>query len=218
MADLRFDDAGLLPVIAQDRHTGEVRMVGFADEEALRATLQSGEAHFHSRSRDALWKKGESSGNVLHVSEVWTDCDADTVLYLCEPTGPTCHTGKPSCFFRRVDGALNIDDVEERALPALEALFETLKARQRSDGGKSYTKSLLEKGPAKIGEKLREEADELAVAVQNESDERVVSEAADVMYHLAVGLLSRGVSMADVQKELARRFGVSGHAEKAGRG
>lgn len=211
LGDLSFDARGLVTVVAQDRDTGEVRMVAHADEAALRATLESGLATFFSRSRGRLWRKGEESGNVLRVHEVWADCDADAVLYLVEPSGPTCHTGAPSCFFRRVDGE------GTRALPSFAALEETLHRRRASSSEKSYTRSLLDAGSSAIGDKVREEADELARAIADEPDERVVAEAADVLYHLMVGLVLRGVSIADVGAELARRAGVSGHAEKRSR-
>lgn len=209
---LKKDAAGLVTVVAQDRLTGEVRMVAHANEEALRATLDTGDAHFFSRSRNALWKKGETSGHVMRVREVWLDCDADAVLYLLDPEGPTCHTGAPSCFVTRIDAPAG-----PRAAPLFVRLEDALEARKRATGEKSYTRSLLDAGAEKIGAKLREEADELARAIASESSERVASEAADVLYHAMVGLLSRGVALRDVEAELARRFGVSGHDEKASR-
>jgi phosphoribosyl-AMP cyclohydrolase / phosphoribosyl-ATP pyrophosphohydrolase len=209
---LKRDAAGLVTVVVQDRLTGEVRMVAYADEPAIRRTHESGEAHFFSRSRGAPWKKGETSGNVLRVHEIWIDCDADALLYLVDPSGPTCHTGAPSCFFRSLESA-----ADGRALPLFARLEQALATRATATAEKSYTKSLLDRGPAKIGEKLREEADELARAIEGETDERVVSEAADLVYHALVALLSRGVALRDVEAELARRFGVSGHEEKAAR-
>lgn len=213
LAKLKYDDRGLVTVVAQDHRTGEVRMLAHADRAALERTIETGFACFYSRSRQKAWMKGEESGNRLRVQSVWHDCDADAVLYLVEPEGPSCHTGRESCFFDRVSPGAG----EGRAAPVLLHLEGELELRKSASGAKSYTKSLLDKGAAKIGEKLREEADELSVAIADESDARVVSEAADVIYHLMVGLLSRGVAMADVQAELARRFGVSGHDEKASR-
>lgn len=210
---LKLDDRGLLTVVAQDQRTGEVRMVAHATPEALEQTLATGRATFFSRSRGRLWVKGEESGNVLAVHEVWIDCDADCVLYLVTPSGPSCHTGAPSCFFRRIDAEAE----ETRALPVLTRLEAELERRKGETAAKSYTKSLLERGPPKIGAKIREEAGELADAIAAESDDRVVSEMADLLYHAMVGLLHRGVPLADVQAELARRFGVSGHEEKASR-
>lgn len=209
---VKWDAAGLVTVVAQDHLTGEVRMLAHASREALERTLETREAHFFSRSRGSLWKKGESSGNVLAVREVWLDCDLDAVVYLVEPHGPSCHTGAESCFFGRETGAS-----ASRALPLLSRLEETLSARASSTGDKSYTRSLLDRGASTIGDKIREEGDELARALVSESDERVVSEAADVVYHVMVGLLARRVPVRAVLGELARRFGTSGHAEKAAR-
>jgi phosphoribosyl-ATP pyrophosphohydrolase/phosphoribosyl-AMP cyclohydrolase len=216
---LQFGPDGLLAVVIQDRLTGEVRMLGHANREALQHTLDTGDAWFWSRSRGALWRKGESSGNVLRVHEIWADCDSDAVVYLCDPEGPTCHTGRSACFFRRIerDGTLR-DDARLHAQGALPRLWSELAARASASAERSYTKKLLDGGPQAIGAKLREEADELARAIQGESHDRVVSEAADVLYHLLVGLLSRGASLAEVEGELARRSGTSGLDEKRNRG
>ena len=210
--DLKWSERGLVPVVAQDHLSGEVRMVAFANREALDATLSSGAAHFFSRSRNQLWRKGESSGNVLHVREVWVDCDADCLLYLVDPAGPTCHTGRPGCFFRSL-----VPDREGRSLPSLARLWATLEERATASSEQSYTAGLLARGPAAVAAKVDEEAAEFGVALREEGDDRVVSEAADVVYHLLVGLLSRGVSLRDVEAELSRRFGTSGLAEKASR-
>jgi phosphoribosyl-ATP pyrophosphohydrolase/phosphoribosyl-AMP cyclohydrolase len=210
---LKWDAAGLVTVVVQDRMTGAVRMVAHANEEALRRTLDTREAHFFSRSRHALWRKGESSGNVISVAEVWLDCDRDAVLYLADPAGPSCHTGAESCFFTQHDGA-----PAAPAAPALARLWAELESRRGAPGGKSYTRTLLDAGTPKIGAKLREEADELARALDGESNERVISECADVLYHALVGLLARGVTLRDVEVELTRRSGTSGLDEKAARG
>lgn len=219
LAELKYDDRGLLTVVAQDRLTGELRMLAHANREALQATLDTGEAHFYSRSRGALWKKGESSGHVLRVSEVWTDCDGDAVLYVVDPAGPTCHTGRTTCFFRVIDRAGAIaEHAAAHGMPALARLEAELEQRKKAGGsGKSYTRKLLDGGAPAIGAKVQEEAGELVEALARESDARVVSEAADLLYHVMVGLLSRGLGLRDVQAELARRFGVSGIDEKAAR-
>ena len=204
LGTIQWGDDGLVTVVVQDRLTGEVRMLAHANDEALRRTLETGEGHFFSRSRRSIWRKGETSGNTLRVREVHADCDRDAVLYLVDPTGPTCHTGARSCF--------------TPAATALVALWDTLEARRSAGTSQtSYTKSLLDAGAEKIGEKLREEADELARAVVSESPERVVSEGADVIFHALVALLSRGATLRDVEAELARRLGTSGHVEKRAR-
>jgi phosphoribosyl-ATP pyrophosphohydrolase/phosphoribosyl-AMP cyclohydrolase len=217
MKELKFDERGLIPAIVQDRLTGEVRMCAFMNQEALERTLSTGLATFFSRSRQALWEKGETSGNALHVREVYADCDGDTLLVLVDPFGPSCHTGRPSCFFRRISGE-GIGPEGEQAEPFLLRLEGEIEARRNSTAAKSYTKSLLEAGAARIGDKVREEADEFARAAVGETDERTTSEAADVVYHLLVGLALRRIAWRDVLGALAKRMGTSGHTEKAARG
>ncbi|MCC6644509.1 MAG: bifunctional phosphoribosyl-AMP cyclohydrolase/phosphoribosyl-ATP diphosphatase HisIE [Polyangiaceae bacterium] len=217
MSHVVFDERGLVVAVAQDAHTGEVRMVAWMNREALRRTLETGRATFFSRSRQALWTKGEESGNVLVVTRVGVDCDGDTLLLLVEPAGPSCHTGRPSCFFRapRPDGG--VDEAPIDLSPSLVSLERDVEARAGSTGERSYTRSLLDGGAARVGAKVREEADELARALDAESDERVLSEAADLLYHVVVGLRLRGLSFAAVARVLARRRGVSGHDEKRAR-
>lgn len=209
----RRGDQELLPVVAQDHVTGEIRMLAWATAEAVQATLESGRATFYSRSRGQLWEKGKTSGNALEVHAVLVDCDADALVYLVTPSGPTCHTGAPSCFFRRLS---NGGEIEEPATaPTLLARLDAvLRARREATAEKSYAKSLYDAGPAKIGDKLREEADELGRAVAAEEDGRVVSEAADVLFHVMVALRSRGLGIDAVLRELERRAGTGGHEEK----
>lgn len=210
---VKWDDRGLCVAVVQDRLDGAVRMVAWMNREALAQTLETRRATFFSRSRNRLWVKGEESGNVLDVHDVLFDCDADTILVLVDPHGPSCHTGEQTCFFEPVTGT----ERTAPALPLLADLEREIESRKASDAGKSYTKSLLEGGPAKIGGKLREEADELARAIAGETDDRVAAEAADLLYHAMVGLSARGVPFRAVLAELARRRGVSGHTEKASR-
>jgi phosphoribosyl-ATP pyrophosphohydrolase/phosphoribosyl-AMP cyclohydrolase len=213
---IRFGEHDLIPVVVQDHLTGEVRMFAFANAEAVRRTLESGHATFWSRSRGELWEKGATSGNTFVVHRVLVDCDADCLLYSGEPAGPTCHTGAASCFFQVLDstGLSTPRELSQTLLAELEAVLESRKA---STAGASYTKSLYERGSTAIGAKIREEADELARALDAESDDRVVSEAADVLYHVLVGLRWRGIPFHRVLAELRRRLGTSGHTEKASR-
>jgi phosphoribosyl-ATP pyrophosphohydrolase/phosphoribosyl-AMP cyclohydrolase len=214
---VRFDEKGLVPAVAQDALTGEVRMVAFMSREALALTLSTGVAHFHSRSRGRLWKKGESSGHTLAVGRVLLDCDGDCVLLQVDPAGPTCHTGAPSCFTRAAsDGGWVEVEAPHTAAGELAATIEARRVAP-ADARPSYTRSLLDAGAGRIGEKLREEADELARALAGEGAARVAAEAADVAYHLMVGLALRGVGWRDVLRELARRAGRSGLDEKASR-
>lgn len=219
---LKWDRDGLVTVVVQDALSGEIRMLAHANSEAVQSTLDSGFAHFFSRSRQKLWRKGESSGHFLHVKQVWVDCDGDALIYLVTPDGPSCHTLRETCFFTRAassDGALQLaEDPKAHAQSILPALFRELVERRDASTTKSYTRSLLDAGVAKISAKVEEEAEEFTRALQSEDDSRVISEAADVMYHVMVGLLARGVSLKDVEAELARRSGTSGLDEKAARG
>jgi phosphoribosyl-ATP pyrophosphohydrolase/phosphoribosyl-AMP cyclohydrolase len=214
---LTFDANGLLPVIVQDHLTGELRMFAFATQEAIHKTIETGRATFWSRSRGELWEKGRTSANPIRVHRVLVDCDADCIVYSGEPEGPSCHTGATSCFFQILqDGKVTLStDQPQTVLAGLEAVLE---ARKKATSKASYTKSLYDAGPAAIGAKIREEAGELAQAVENETDDRVISEAADTIFHLLVGLRSRGIPFRHVLAELHRRSGTGGHEEKAGRG
>lgn len=216
MASPSFDDRGLIPAIAQDRLTGELRMVAWMNREALEKTLATGRATFFSRSRQSLWQKGETSGHGLAVHAVIADCDADVLLLLVDPEGPSCHTGAPSCFHRRVAGGEVVDEPSPSA-PFLLELEATIASRRSSTAERSYTRSLLDAGAPRIGAKLREEADELARALESESDDRVAAEAADLVFHVLVALAQRGVGWRAVLGVLAGRHGTSGHTEKAAR-
>ncbi len=217
MDGLKFDDQGLIAAIAQDHVTGDVRMVAWMNAAAVRQTLDSRKATFYSRSRQKLWTKGETSGHFLHVISMHVDCDRDTLLLRVSPEGPSCHTGRPTCFFQGFNALGDVVDQNPPAPNFLAALEREIVDRQSSTSTKSYTKSLLEAGADKIGDKVREEASEFADAIASETSERVASEAADVIYHLLVGLRLRGVELVDVLNTLAKRSGVSGHVEKAGR-
>jgi phosphoribosyl-AMP cyclohydrolase / phosphoribosyl-ATP pyrophosphohydrolase len=209
---IRFDERGLVPCVMQDWRTGEVLTLAYMNEEALRLTRATSEIHFYSRSRREVWHKGKTSGNVQRVRQLRYDCDGDAVVALVEPAGPACHTGERSCFYRDLDGsAETLPDAQ--AAPgepspatheALATLERTLLERARERPAGSYTVELLD-DPQKIGSKVREEAEEVARAGRSESEERVAEEAADVVYHLNVLLLSRGVSMAQVLEMLNGR-------------
>lgn len=233
MNDLKWDDAGLITAVVQDRLTGQVRMVAWMNREALEATLSSGFATFYSRSRRALWRKGETSGHVLRVHDVAVDCDGDTLLVQVDPEGPSCHTGRATCFFRKLSTEANTPAPAPPAAPAATAEMESsvadladpfllsleaeIEKRSQSTAQRSYTRSLLDGGVPKISAKISEEAAELNAALAGETDDRVASEAADVLYHLMVGLRARGVALRRVIEVLAKRAGQSGHAEKASR-
>lgn len=199
---IAFDERGLAPCVIQDAATGEVLTLAYVNAEALERTHETGEMHLWSRSRDELWHKGATSGNVQLVRELRYDCDADAVLALVDPAGPACHTGERTCFHRALPDGAEPVPVTHEALPALE---RTLVARRAERPERSYTAELLA-DPERIGAKVREEADEVARAAAGESDARVREEAADVLYHLEVALLSRDISLgAALDVLLARR-------------
>jgi phosphoribosyl-ATP pyrophosphohydrolase/phosphoribosyl-AMP cyclohydrolase len=199
-AEIAFDERGLVPCIVQDWRSGEVLTLAYMNAEALRLTRETGEMHFFSRSRQELWHKGATSGNTQAMRELRYDCDGDALLALVEPAGPACHTGERTCFHR---GDLTPAAPHE-ALPALERTIEQ-RATARPEG--SYTAELLA-DPERIGAKVQEEAEEVARAAREESDGRVAEEAADVIYHLAVLLRGRGLSLADAERVLdGRRAG-----------
>ncbi|HET8672969.1 MAG TPA: bifunctional phosphoribosyl-AMP cyclohydrolase/phosphoribosyl-ATP diphosphatase HisIE [Thermoleophilaceae bacterium] len=195
--DIAFDENGLVPCVVQDARTGEVLTLAYMNEEALAKTRETGETHFWSRSRNELWHKGETSGNVQRVKRLRYDCDADAMVALVEPAGPACHTGERTCFYRG-----DLDPTAGEALATLERTVE--ERRQAANPRASYTAELLA-DPPRIGDKVREEADEVARAAQGESDQRLREEAADVLYHLTVLLASRGLSLADAFEELNAR-------------
>ena len=195
--EIAYDEHGLVPCIVQDWRSGEVLTLAYMNAEALRLTRASGEMHFWSRSRNELWHKGATSGNTQAVKSLRYDCDADALLALVEPTGPACHTGERTCFYR---GSL------EPAAPfeVLPTLERTINDRALQPTGASYTAKLLADREFN-GEKVQEEAEEVARAAREESDERVAEEAADVIYHLSVLLRGRGLSLGDAARVLDER-------------
>jgi phosphoribosyl-ATP pyrophosphohydrolase/phosphoribosyl-AMP cyclohydrolase len=196
-SEIAFDERGLVPCIVQDWRTGEVLTLAYMNAESLRLTRESGEMHFFSRSRLKLWHKGATSGNVQTLRALRYDCDADALLALVEPAGPACHTGARTCFYR---GELDPAAPHE-TLPELE---RTIAARAQARPAGSYTTLLLDDREL-AGAKVQEEAEEVVRAVREESDERVAEEAADVIYHLAVLLRSRDLSLADAERVLDGR-------------
>lgn len=206
--NVRFDENGLAPVVTQDVNTGEVLTLAYANRYAVEKTLESGEAHYYSRSRDELWRKGASSGNTQRVAEVRLDCDSDALLYKVEPRGPACHTGEQSCFFTTLAGEGTGVSVGDSAKAEgfgemIEHLAATISQRHEEMPEESYTARLLRRGTGRISQKVGEEAVEVVVAALE--DDRLAEETADLMYHLLVLLEDQGVSIEDVARVLRER-------------
>lgn len=217
---ISYDDRGLVPAVLQDARTGEVLMVAWMNRESLRLTRESGQAHFWSRSRQTLWQKGATSGNVMHVREIRVDCDGDTLLVLVDPAGPACHTGERTCFYRSVVGCRDggrdasrgggtavreATRADASAADIVDELFAVILDRERQRPEGSYTTKLFDAGENEILKKVGEEAVEVVLAAKDEGDERLVYEVADLAYHLLVLLAARGLEPADVAAELAKR-------------
>ena len=203
---LRFDASGLVPVVAQDAVTGEILMLAYANRDALERTAASGRAHYWSRSRQEIWRKGDTSGHEQHVREIRLDCDADAVVYQVTQVGAACHTGEATCFHRRVadEGGVEKGASAAHVLSRVEQVVEQ-RARERPEG--SYTTYLLEKGIDKILKKVGEEATEVVVAAKNDDSAELTAEVSDLLFHLLVLLRERDLPLDDVWSELERRFG-----------
>ena len=196
-----FDERGLVPVVVQDYTTGEVLMLAYANEEALKLTQERGELYLFSRSRGKLWHKGETSGNVMEVCRLTLDCDGDAVLALVNPKGPACHTGSRSCFFEDImegpDGDATFSG----------KLWKYLLQRKEADPEESYTARLVGEGLPRVAQKVGEEGVELAIALTLNDRDQIIYEASDLAYHVLVSLIASGVSIDDVRRELASRHG-----------
>ena len=200
--NLTYNEKGLIPAIIQDADTLEVLMLGYMNEESIEITLKTKKVTFYSRSRNKLWTKGETSGNYLNLKSFKYDCDNDTLLILVKPDGPTCHTGKVSCFFNNVvEDKENID--YKNILVNLEKIIIDRKRNMPKD---SYTTSLFKEGLDRITQKVGEEAIEVVIASKNNDDEDFIYETADLIYHLMVLLAQKNINLDDIYKELYSRF------------
>ena len=200
LSNIKFDNSGLVPVIAQDALTSRVLMLAYANAEALELSAKSGWAHYFSRSRNELWKKGETSGNLQSIVSISYDCDGDAVLYKVIPQGPACHTGETSCFFNSLAQLKEAAGADE-----LIKEYEKIKERQAQPQGGSYTCYLLNKGMDKIAKKVGEEAVEVVIAGKNGDREEICYETADLLYHLMVLLAQQDISLYDICAEMKKR-------------
>ena len=213
-----WNKSPLLPVVVQDNQSGEVLMRAYMNEEALTLTLESNVAHYFSRSRGKLWKKGESSGHFQHVKEAYLDCDNDTLLLKVEQIGVACHTGRVSCFFNRID----LTQTPSQPLTTIEydiydTIYHIVQERKHADPKTSYVASLLHKGDNSILKKVVEEAGEFSFACKDNNEHEIIYEAADLMFHTLVALGAKNVHPERITSELKRRFGRSGIEEKQSR-
>lgn len=198
MKGIKYDENGLIPAIAQDIATGKVLMLAYMNEESINLTLETKIAHYYSRSRQAIWKKGETSGNIQKLEGFYYDCDGDTILLKVNQTGVACHTGSYSCFFNKVMEDENSENV-------LEKLYEVILNRKENPKEGSYTNYLFQEGIDKILKKIGEESSEVIIGAKN-SREELIYEASDLVYHLMVLLVNQGIPLGDIFKELQTRM------------
>lgn len=210
----------LVAAIAQESTTGEVLMLAWMDRAALETTLSTRKAHYYSRSRKKLWMKGETSGHIQEIDEILLDCDQDALLLKVRQHGPACHTGRPGCFFKKLEtGKALTEPVEAMSerYDILDHLYNTLRDRRHADPTISYTAKLFAKGQNTILKKVAEEAGEFLLASKENDEEQIIYEGADLLFHLSVALAWHGIPFDRLKQELKRREGVSGIAEKAAR-
>lgn len=210
----------LIPVITQDAKTNEVLMLAYMNKEALELTIKTNYAHYFSRSKQRIWKKGESSNHLQEIVEILVDCDNDTLLLKVNQTGVACHTGRKSCFYTNLKTDKIISDVEINTTATygvIDTLYHTICERKDEDVSKSYTAKLLKGNQNSMLKKIVEEAGEFTFAVKDDNEEEIIYEAADVTYHVLVALASKNINPDRVKQELARRFGISGIEEKNSR-
>ncbi len=217
--DFKYNEQGLMPAVVQDAETKDILMLAYVNEESLKLSLEKGETVFYSRSRQELWHKGETSGNTQEIKEIFYDCDQDTILFLVDPAGPACHTGETSCFYRKIaeDTDAKAAEMNQKEIAAqnieidfaeenvIDNLYELILSRKEEMPEESYTSYLFEKGIDKILKKIGEESAEVIIAAKNEPEEELVYESSDLVYHMLVLLVERGITPAQIRKELFKR-------------
>jgi phosphoribosyl-ATP pyrophosphohydrolase/phosphoribosyl-AMP cyclohydrolase len=216
---INWERIKLLPAIAQDDKTGEVLMLAYMNEEAYKLTLQTKFAHYFSRSKQRIWKKGEESGHTQEIKDIFLDCDNDAILLKVEQKGVACHTGNKTCFFQNLLLPRTIE-AAEKTLPnyrVIDRLYHTIKERENADIESSYVAKLFSKGDNGVLKKVIEEAGEFAFAVKDKDEKEIIYEGADLMFHFLVALAGKNIHPELVERELERRFGMSGVEEKKSR-
>jgi phosphoribosyl-ATP pyrophosphohydrolase/phosphoribosyl-AMP cyclohydrolase len=209
----------LLPVIAQDFKSNEVLMLAYMNEEAYNLTLQTKSAHYFSRSKQRIWKKGETSGNTQSVKEIFLDCDSDTLLLKVEQTGAACHTGNRTCFFKNIllPKSSQIKAVNAPNYDIIDKLYHTIQERKEAGEDSSYVATLFKKGDNAFLKKIVEEAGEFTFAMKDADEKEIIHEGADLIFHFLVALASKNIHPERIEQELASRFGTSGIEEKRNR-
>ncbi len=208
IAQIKFDKNGLVPVVVQDASSGQVLMLAYANQEAIQKTIDTGKSHFWSRSREKLWMKGEESGNVQEIVEIYYDCDIDTILYLVNQDGVACHTGEKSCFYRSFSGEKIAPEFGQSSSgKTLDEVYEVIVDRKLNPKDGSYVSGLFEKGLDKILKKLSEESGETIIASKDNDKREIIYETADLWFHTMVALAYFGITPNDIYEELGRRFG-----------
>lgn len=213
-----WEKSKLIPVIAQDYESGEVLMLAYMNKEALTLTLQTKITHYFSRSKQRIWKKGETSGHIQNIKDIFVDCDNDTLLIKIEQVGGVaCHTGRKSCFFTKLDTNEVISQVDTQATQnysVIDKVYHVIQERKSADPDSSYVSSLFHKGENTILKKVVEEAGEFCFAIKDDDDKEIVYEAADLAFHVLVALGEKNIDPDRIKQELQRRFGLSGIEEK----
>ena len=216
-----WEKSSLIPVVAQDFQTKEVLMLAYMDKEALSLTLQTKKAHYFSRSKQRIWMKGETSGNIQNIKDIMIDCDNDTLLIMIEQVGgAACHTGRKSCFFTKLESDEVTSEVDESAVAnysVFDQLYHVIQERKKADPERSYVASLFHKGENAYLKKVVEEAGEFCFAVKDDDEKEMIYEAADLAFHTLVALGDKNINPDRVKQELARRFNLSGIEEKNSR-
>lgn len=217
---------GLMPAVAQDYFSKEILMLAFMNKEALKKTVKTGYAHYFSRSRNKLWKKGETSGNTQEIKEIFFDCDNDTILLKVIQKGPACHTGHKTCFYSKINNRLSMANKNQNGVEglqtkenfySLELLFDLIRSREGSDPEKSYVAKLLKAGHEKIGKKLQEETLEVILSIINGDKSKIIYEFADLLFFYMVMMVYAEIDFFSIIDELKRREGISGLDEKKSR-
>lgn len=214
----KMDD--LIPVITQDSSSNEVLMLAYVNKEALELTLKTGFAHYFSRSKQRIWKKGESSNHIQKIVDIFLDCDNDTLLFKVIQEGVACHTGRKSCFFTNLQNEKIVEDVlvdTSKTYSVIDSLYHTIQERKNEDATKSYTAKLLKGDTNSMLKKIVEEAGEFCFAIKDKNKDEAIYEAADIAYHILVAMASLNIDPDRVKQELKRRFSISGIEEKNSR-